>query len=119
MKILSFVFTGLSVILLISLHNPVYGSQGPPTFVAPSSHTIEGDIVGKGMVVWEESLTPLQEYRLTREYLVLRISSALQKFIVLEFEPLFISVDQFHLGEKIQAQVGEDGSLISARHVNE
>jgi hypothetical protein len=120
MKILPLVYVGWSLMLFIIPIGSVYGSQERAPYVsAPMvSHTIEGHIVGKGRVVWEESLTPIQEYHLEREYLVLRMSESLKEFMVLEFEPLFISVDQFHLGEKIQAELAADGSLVSAKHIN-
>jgi hypothetical protein len=120
MKILTLVFVGWNLILFVFPLGSVYGSHTISTHtVAPLvSHTVEGHIVGKGSVVWEESLTPAQEYHIKREYLVLRTSHSLKELIVLEFEPLFISVDQFHLGEKIQAHLAEDGSLVSAKHVN-
>lgn len=79
--------------------------------------TIEGHIVAKGAISWEERLPQINEFRLKRAYLVLQIVYSSKEFVVLEFEPWLISIEQFKLGEKIQAQLAADGTIISAKHV--
>jgi hypothetical protein len=84
----------------------------------PLAHRIiEGHVVAKGVLVWEERVSFLNEIHVKREYLVLQESLFSDERIVLEFEPLFISIDQFHLGEKIQAELAGDGSIVSAEQV--
>jgi hypothetical protein len=97
----------------------VFGSLEPSDLTSPplAYQAIEGHIVAKGVLVWEQRLSPVHELQLRREYLVLQNSHSLNDLIVLEFEPFFISIDQFHLGEKIQAQLASDGSIVSAKHV--
>lgn len=97
-----------------------FGSQESSEFrsLPLASQTIEGRIVAKGALFWEEQLSPINEFHLKKEYLVLQNSYSLKELFVLEFEPFFISIDQFHLGEKIEARLAADGSIISAKHIN-
>lgn len=83
-----------------------------------TSYIIEGHIIAKGVLIWEERLSPANDIHVKREYLVLQnAQSQGDDRIVLEFQPLLISIDQFHLGEKIQAQLAADGSIVSAKHI--
>lgn len=117
------ILPGLLVISLAMTIIPgglVFGSLDPSELTSPplTYQAIEGHIVAKGVLVWEERLSPMNEVQLKREYLVLENSqSSRDERIVLEFEPVLISIDQFHLGEKIQAQIGADGSIVSAKHI--
>lgn len=106
-------------IALIPLNGPAFGSLELPTPTPPvlANQVIEGHIIAKGVLVWEERLSPVNDIQVTREYLVLENSQFVDERIVLEFEPLLISIDQFSLGEKIQAQVAADGSIVSAKHI--
>jgi hypothetical protein len=98
---------------------PAFGSLELPNLSSTplSHHIIEGHIVAKGVLVWEERVSPINEIHLKREYLVLQESLSSDERIVLEFQPLLISIDQFHLGERIQAQIAADGSIVSAKHI--
>ena len=110
----------ISLAIMIIPVGLVFGSPEPSELASsPLAHqSVEGYIVAKGILAWEEILSSVNEFHLRREYLVLQNSYSPNELIVLEFEPFFISIDQFHLGEKVQAQIASDGSIISARHAN-
>ena len=114
--------TRLLFVLSVALIPPnglAFGSVELPKLTSsPLTHLIiEGHVVAKGVLVWEERVSPINEIHLKREYLVLQESLSSDDRIVLEFEPLLISIDQFHIGEKIQAKLAADGSIVSANHV--
>lgn len=104
----------------IPLNGPAFGSfelSTPTLSTVLADQVIEGHIIAKGVLVWEERLSPVNDIQVTREYLVLENSQSVDERIVLEFEPLLISIDQFSLGEKIRAHVAADGSIVSAKHI--
>lgn len=107
------------IFALISLNGLAFGSVELPKLTSsPLAHLIiEGHVIAKGVLIWEERVSSINKIHLKREYLVLQESLSSDERIVLEFEPLLISIDQFHLGEKIQAKLAADGSIVSANHV--
>jgi hypothetical protein len=119
MKTISSVVFLFSLLLIPPMDRALGALKLPQLHSAPlTSYIIEGEIVAKGVLLWEEKVSPLNEIHLKREYLVLQQSqSSNDERIVLEFQPLLISIDQFHLGERIQAQLAADGTIVSAKHV--